>query len=163
MNETLMNITEIVDILNDYNFPNNYTRSSYIKTDDTNGTYFPLVEQNYTGDLLFYDSSTRMFTYTIPSHIYEYKKVGFKAIKINESGYQVLYNMFFTYSDIAESISKCINFGETNKNNGIEYFNLNQNRKIVFWFKYPYNTKNYDINTLSTYFNNFIIEFDFTL
>lgn len=154
-------VTQLVDILNDYNFGETLTRNDFKVTDDNGGISFPLDEKSYTGEEITYDTNTQTFTYHIPYRNYEYEQIGIKAIKTIDSGsYSSAYKYFFTFCNLAPNSTKCIGFYNSNLNNGIEYMNLNQNLKIEFWFNLPFNSKRYNISTLSKYFDHFIIEFD---
>lgn len=160
-----LKITECIDILNDYNFQNTGTQKSRSDYKISNGT-FPLSSNvNYEGNNLYYNSDTYVFTYTIPSRPFEFESVSVKAIKTIDSKINLdsanYYNSFITCCSLSSNTQHRIAFNSTNLNDGIDIMPLNQVMSFDFWFVIPDLLVNYNIATLSTLFDNIVIEMDF--
>ena len=170
-------ITESIDILNDYKsftcitldgvtktIENRGLSKQSIVTSDRSYSYFPISDTDLDGYNVRYNSTTKIFTITIPLRCYEYEKVAIKAIKTNISHYTEAFNVyvsFMTYCSLSSNISHRVGFNSSNLNEGIDYMPLNGVTEFDIWFEANLVKEKYDISSLSLLYDNIVIEFEY--
>ena len=151
-------ITEIYDMLCDLNFPIGDDGLQKNRADYITGG---IPNTIYTGGRVNYNSNTSKWTIQVPKTNFEFTHVSFKCFSPIPLAAYSNDKECFVCCNLSPNTNKRIMFGLTNLTSGVEIAPLNNNLEIEIWFWNPIQQRLFDINTISNYFYNLVLNLDF--